>query len=311
MRAAWRVAVLLTLALPASAQVSEAVAPLLTTAWGQDAPFNQACPEKTNDRGEQQHCRVGCVACAMGQVMRYHAFPLSGTGTGTNLFNSALTVDYGATVYAWADMLDSYQAGYTADQAEAVATLLYHCGVAVNMIFGLQSSSTFTAFANNMVTALSRYFGYDAMTLRSVSRSKYTKAEWLQLIREELSAGRPIIYSGNSASMGGHTWVADGYDAEGRVHMNWGWLGRSNGYYDPDLNVAGLDFNGQQSMVIGIQPAAAPVSSGVRQPQTDGARQQMTPAADCYDLQGRRVSPARAVLRPGLYLMGGRKVIIH
>jgi hypothetical protein len=282
----------------AQSQVKDNVLPLLTTAWGQDAPYNQQCPEKPDEQGTPRHCRVGCVACAMGQVMNYHQYPTVGTGTGTNMFNTSLTVNYGATYYAWADMLDSYATAYTPAQAEAVSTLLFHCGVAVNMIYGLQSSSTFTAFANNMTTALSRYFGYDATTLRSVSRSKYTKTEWLQLIREELSAGRPIIYSGNSDTMGGHTWVIDGYDAAGRVHMNWGWLGRSDGYYDIDLDVPGLDFNRQQSMVIGIQPQSGHVGIATWKHHVSTA---------VYDLYGRRVRPTAA----GLYVRDGKKMVIN
>ena len=288
------------------AAVKERVEPLLTTRWGQDAPYNGRCPEKTNAQGEPQHCRVGCVACAMAQVLNFHEHPAVGTGTGTNMFNTALTVNYGEARYAWDAMLDSYGNGYTEAEADAVATLMFHCGVAVNMIYGLESSSTFTAFANNMTTALSRYFGYDASTLRSLNRSQYTKDEWLQVIREELSAGRPVIYSGNSPSMGGHTWVVDGYDAEGRLHMNWGWLGRSNGYYDADLNVPGLDFSQKQSVVIGIRPvddtetAVHSVSGGARDA-----------GSEFYDLTGRRVGGTGAALRPGIYVSGGRKLIIH
>ena len=281
--------------------VKEHVDPLLTTEWGQDAPYNLLCPEKPNSQGEPQHCRVGCVACAMGQVMNFHQYPAVGIGQGTNIFNTSLTVNYGDTHYDWAHMQDSYRDAYTDEEATAVATLLYHCGVAVNMIYGLQSSSTFTAFANNMTTALVRYFGYDDTDLKSVSRSKYTRAEWLQLIYENLSAGQPIIYSGNSSSMGGHTWVLDGYDREGRVHMNWGWLGRDNGYYDIDLNIPGLDFNQQQSMVIGIRP-----------PHTDTgiARTTSAPAADAvwHTLDGRTV--VRPVRR-GIYISNGKKYVIH
>lgn len=281
----------------AQTDVKAEVSPLLTTAWGQDAPYNMLCPEKANAEGELRHCRVGCVACAMGQVMRYYRYPEVGIGTGQNLFNPSLTVNFGETHYDWGNMLDNYHTGFTDEEVDAVATLLYHCGVAVNMIYGLESSSTFTAFANNMVTALSRCFGYDTATLRSVNRSKYSKEEWLQLIREELSAGRPIIYSGNSASMGGHTWVVDGYDAEGRIHMNWGWQGVSNDYYDIDLNVAGLDFSQKQSMVIGIQPPAA---TTIQQVGEGHGRSEAW-----YNLNGQRVaSPAR-----GLYIHNGRKII--
>ena len=297
------------LSLKAQTTVKEAVAPLLTTVWGQDAPYNLHCPEKTNAQGEPQHCRVGCVACAMAQVMRYHRYPEVGIGTGTNMFNTSLTADFGSTHYDWSHMKNSYRAAYSDEEAEAVATLMFHCGVAVNMIYGLESSSTFTAFANNMTTALVRYFGYESEGLRSVSRSQYTKDEWLAMIREELSNGRPIIYSGNSPSMGGHTWVVDGYDAQGRIHMNWGWLGSANDYYDVDLNLPGLDFCQKQSMVIGIRP---PVSNGTGMAEIrwhEGAETNVSiEAGACYDLQGRRVGQP---LRPGLYLIDGKKILIR
>lgn len=287
----------------ASAQeVAERVEPLLRTTWGQDAPFNLLCPEKPNGQGDMQHCRVGCVACAMAQVMRYHEYPAVGIGQGQNMFNTALKANFGETWYDWEHMRESYSGSYTDEEAGAVATLMFHCGVAVNMIYGLKSSSTFTGFANNMTTALSRYFGYDETTLQNLNRSKYTKAEWLQIIREELSAGRPIIYSGNSAGMGGHTWVVDGYDERGRVHMNWGWLGAADDYYDIDLNIPGLDFNQKQSMVIGIQK---PGATSVTHPKAAGR----VPASSdkVFDLQGRPVH--RSSMRPGVYLHNGRKII--
>ena len=284
-----------------TADVKEQVLPLLTTKWGQDAPYNLQCPLKTNSKGQQQHCRVGCVACAMGQVMRYHQYPEVGIGTGTNMFNAELTADFGNTHYDWLNMRDSYRGSYSDAEADAVATLLYHCGVAVNMIYGLQSSSTFTAFANNMTTALVRYFGYDDEGLRSVNRSSYTKEEWLQMIYENLSAGQPIIYSGNSATMGGHTWVLDGYDKEGRIHMNWGWLGSSDDYYDIDLNVAGLDFNQKQSMVIGIRKPQNPTGI-VSRPAAAKGRE------GWYTLDGRLTEKP---LRKGIYVKDGRKIIIE
>ena len=289
--------------LAASAQdVAERVEPLLQTAWGQDAPYNLLCPEKVNEQGDMQHCRVGCVACAMAQVMRFHEYPAVGIGEGQNMFNTDLKANFGETWYDWEHMLDSYSGSYTDEEAGAVATLMFHCGVAVNMIYGLKSSSTFTAFANNMTTALSRYFGYDATTLRSLNRSNYTKTQWMQIIREELSAGRPVIYSGNSASLGGHTWVIDGYDEQGRVHMNWGWLGAANDYYDIDLNIPGLDFSQKQSMVIGIQK---PEATSVRNPE---AASRIPACSDkVFDLQGRPVR--RSSMRPGVYLHNGRKII--
>ena len=285
--------------------IKEYVEPLLQTTWGQDIPYNLSCPIKTNSNGDSQHCRVGCVACAMGQVMNYHQYPEVGIGSWTDMFNSSATANFGETHYDWANMLDSYADGYTEEQTTAVSTLLYHCGVAVNMIYGLESSSTFTAFANNMVSALTRFFGYETEELQSVNRSKYTKEAWLQMIYENLSAGQPIIYSGNSATMGGHTWVVDGYDREGRVHMNWGWLGQANGYYDIDLNDTQQDFNQSQSMVIGIRK---PVANGVHSDEFAVHSE----ADAVYDLQGRKVGSigTQHQLPKGIYICNGKKYIV-
>jgi hypothetical protein len=160
-----------------------------------------------------------------------------------------------------------------------------------------------------MTTALVRYFGYESEGLRSVSRSQYTKDEWIAMIREELSNGRPIIYSGNSPSMGGHTWVVDGYDAQGRIHMNWGWLGSANDYYDVDLNLPGLDFSQKQSMVIGIRPPANNGTGMAEIRRHEGAENNGSIEAGAhYDLQGRRVGQP---LRPGLYLLDGKKILIR
>ncbi|MBR1469749.1 MAG: C10 family peptidase [Prevotella sp.] len=297
------ICILLCPALTLSGQttIKAYVEPLLTTAWGQDAPYYNMCPTKTNGSGEEQHCRVGCVACAMGQVMNYYQYPEVGKGSWTDIFNSAATANFGETHYDWTNMRDTYVGNYSDKEAEAVATLLYHCGVAVNMIYGLQSSSTFTSFANNLTTALTRYFGYESKGLRSVSRSQYTKEAWLQLIYETLSAGQPIIYSGNSTLMGGHTWVIDGYDEDGKLHMNWGWYGRSNGYYDIDLTEIGLDFNQKQSMIIGIRPPAD--ANAINLPACSEK------TSEIYTIDGRRCTSA-GNLPKGIYIINKKKVII-
>lgn len=289
------------LSVAAQVSVKPYVEPLLKSAWGQGSPYNSQCPQKTNQQGDLQHCRVGCVACAMAQVLRFYEYPEVGIGQWTDIFNAAATANFGETHYDWSNMRDSYFSSYTDREAEAVATLMYHCGVAVNMIYGLESSATFTAFANNMTTALTTYFGYEKEGLQSVSRSKFTKTEWLQMIKENLSAGRPIIYSGSSPTMGGHTWVIDGYDSEGKVHINWGWNGQEDNYYDIDLTDTHNDFCKNQSMVIGIRP---PLASGIN---VAGEREK--PADGLfYNLQGQRM---KLPLRPGIFIHNGKKIQIN
>lgn len=236
------------------------VQPLLKTTWGQNAPYNQYCPTRANSSGEQENCPVGCVALALGQIMKYYNYPETGKGYKSYQpfgLSEAISADFENTQYKWELMKDSYvrlgsYRTYTEEEADAVATLLFHAGVSVGTLYALSGSSAF-AYANiprNMV----ENFRYAEEPIRYVSRSDYSKEEWMGLIFDELSNGRPIFYSGNSPKSGGHAFVLDGYDSTGKVHINWGWRGSDNDYYDIDLLEGENNFCNNQSMVIGIMP---------------------------------------------------------
>ena len=85
----------------------------------------------------------------------------------------------------------------------------------------------------------------------------------MTLIDNELKAKRPILYSGQSSD-GGHEFVCDGSDGKGLYHINWGWGGYQDGYFDltilqPQKGGAGSGsavdgFNRDCSMIIGIAP---------------------------------------------------------
>lgn len=146
---------------------------------------------------------------------------------------------------------------YTDAQAAAVAKLLYHCGVACEMDYGPSSG------ANVTPAILSTYFGYDSDLMQDLNRDVFTLAEWSQIMDKELTAKRPILYSGQSSD-GGHEFVCDGTDGNGLYHINWGWGGYQDGYFDvtilnPDKGGAGSGsapdgYNQYCSMIIGITP---------------------------------------------------------
>ena len=246
---------------PDAAKYKTSVGPMLKTTWGQGAPYNSLCPTKVNKiTKKEQHCPVGCVALALGQIMYYHAYPKM--GKGRNAYKSffdkdSVIAEFGKTEYKWEKMLTAYPFNYTGESVKAVATLLFHCGVAVGMIYQLGGSSAFAY--SNIPRDMIDYFRYEPDGIRYLSRQNYTKVEWMELIYNELSNGRPIFYSGNSDSQGGHAWVLDGYNEKGEVHINWGWKGKDNGYFDPDLDVDDktLDFKHHQAMIIGIKPPSA------------------------------------------------------
>jgi hypothetical protein len=235
------------------------IAPLLGgIKWDQRSPYNNSCP--IIDTNTSERAVTGCVATAMAQVMRYYKWPVQGTGSNTytpRKFTTPLTVDFSKTTYDWANMTETYNNSSTAAQIAAVATLMYHAGVAVNMNYGRES----TAGSIDMARALVANFGYDS-NIQTYDRDYYSKAEWVDLIKTELNAQRPVLYSGYSSVAGGHQFVCDGYDNNGLFHFNWGWSGNSDGYFELSaLTPAALGvtdgtsggFNHDQGIVIGIQ----------------------------------------------------------
>lgn len=293
------------------------VAPLLSSTWGQRAPYNFMCPlkEPTPWGGylpDEQHCRVGCVAVAMGQIMRYHQWPAQGEGSHSVVYPVLSTnantfkVDFSEADYDWDNMIDDYSGDYTEAQARAVAQLLYHCAVASNMLF----EKTFS-FSTNFTAgdALVKYFHYDGERMQTRMRSDYSRDEWLNMIREELANGRPIFYEAISISLTegiyAHSFVIDGYNEDGLVHINWGWYGHEDGYYDIDLlDPPGYSFNSYQDMITGIQPINE--DTGINLLEND------SPAADVYTLDGRLIRRDAASLDglpAGIYLWKGKKII--
>lgn len=218
----------------ASAETSSAVAPLLgNIEWDQTSPYNNMCPKY-----DSVHvAATGCVATAMAQVMAYYKYPkqLKADIPGyVNRWNGIPmeipTITREEGIYDWDNMLPKYnkEANATQQQKDAVAKLMFHCGAAVKMNYGPESAAAVSA------TKLAKYFGYDADLMMDLNRSSFTLDKWMQIIDTELAAGRPVLYSGQ-ASDGGHQFICDGSDGEGLYHINWGWSGSQNGYFDLSL----------------------------------------------------------------------------
>lgn len=236
-----------------------AVAPLLGgIKWNQTEPYNNRCPlyDETN------RSVTGCVATAMAQVMMYHQYPKELKSTieayTTKSKGIKISAINSGETYDWDNMLPNYsKTDYSSAQADAVAKLMYHCGAAVKMDYGPSSG------ANVTPAILATYFGYDADLMQDLTRTCFTLQQWMTLIDNELKAKRPILYSGQSSD-GGHEFVCDGSDGKGLYHINWGWGGYQDGYFDltilqPQKGGAGSGsavdgFNRDCSMIIGIAP---------------------------------------------------------
>jgi len=221
------------------------VPPLLSTTWNQGRYYNALCPE-CNSGGSGGHVWAGCVATAMAQLMKYWDYPTNGQGehTYTHSVYGEQSANFQNTVYDWANMPDALSS-----YNDHVATLLYHCGVSVNMNYSPTGSGAYSSTARS---SLIQYFKYSSNALLT-SKYKYTDENWKRLLRAELDAGRPIFYAGYGSS--GHAFNCDAYQGTEHFHFNWGWGGAYNGYfYLDDLTPGGHDYSNSQSAIIGALP---------------------------------------------------------
>lgn len=237
------------------------VAPLLAdVAWGQSEPYNNLCPMYDG----QRRTVTGCVATAMAQLMMYYKYPQTLKSDIPAYQTKSYQLDMPSVSagerYDWDNMLPQYSgSAYTAAQANAVAKLMYHCGLSAKADYGPSTGTNCTP------DVLVKYWGYDPDVIKQLNREGFSLREWTAILDAELRASRPVYYSGFSTTSGGHAFLCDGADGDGLYHINWGWSGWSNGYFD--ITVLNSDYSGSESatapadgynyscsMIVGIMP---------------------------------------------------------
>lgn len=201
---------------------------LVETTWNQNYPYNYFCPE--GEGGPGGYCYAGCVATAAAQVMKYWNHPVQGLGSHTYYPSDhpeygPLTANFGETVYDWGNMPNSISASSPQEQIEAVAQLIYHAGVSVDMNYRPTSSGAVTGMLCETMPA---YFYYTDQ-MANLYREDYTHEDYMQLVIDAIDMNWPMAHRG-----GGHAYVLDGYNDNDMVHFNWGWSGSSDGWFNID-----------------------------------------------------------------------------
>ena len=225
--------------------------PLITSDWSQGHPYNDQCPTY---HGE--YCVTGCIATAMAQVMYFWRYPESCPSVPGYKLTWETLPTLPATTFDWNNMLDRYTGQYTDQQAAAVAKLMRYCGQSASMDYGVNGSG---AQVKSQLVGM-RLMGYSCNGM--VDRNRYSTSAWLSMMKSDLAAGCPILYSG-SGGAGGHAFVVDGYDGGiDMFHINWGWASKGNGYFALGaFNVEGMTFNSSQQMLCRVKPGSIQTSS--------------------------------------------------
>src|SRR5574344_437426 len=195
-----------------SVKFEKNVGPLISSQWGQNIPYNLMT---------KNNYPSGCVATAMSQILYY--------------WKDYVKSSYNYT-FRWDLMKDTYDTTSVRvmnASDTAVAAIMSYAGKSVYMDYRRSGSN---ADVNVIPRALANDFGMDkSITLGF--RFNYTNDGWLELLKGELDAGRPILYTATTSKYKviGHAFICDGYDTSGLFHINWGWDGDSDGFYSIDL----------------------------------------------------------------------------
>ena len=225
------------------------VEPLVKRDLNQSSPYNKYCPKV-----DGKATLVGCVAVGMTQAMMVQHYPVA--AKGKHSYNcpgvGLLSINYNEEEpYNWEAMDNG--------DTDEIARLLYHCGVSVDMGYTPEGSGA----GNSIVkTALEEFFCYDPALLKFVEKVNYTTSAWLELLLQDIVLGRVVIYFG-SGEQGGHCWNLDGWkNSTQKVHVNWGWGGYGNGYFDIEKMedaYQGMTFPENNTAVLGVgTPTTAP-----------------------------------------------------
>jgi len=217
----------------AEAEVRESypvVPPLLQSVRGQSAPYNLSCPYYTTEEGTStQRCLTGCVATALEQILTYYRQPAQLQDSLARMETPHYVVEGvpADTPVDWAHVRDIYAEGaYSEAEARAVADLSLWCGMMAGMNWGLEASG---AQIRPLEAAVRRVLGYK--DVRYADSYRYIPADWERMMRTEIEAGRPVLYTGYTGLIQGHAFVLDGQDASGLFHVNWGYDGAYDGYF--------------------------------------------------------------------------------
>ena len=236
----------------AAAEPRKTIPYMVKTKWSQNYPYNAHL-----DFGDGR-CLVGCPAVMIGQIMHYWGYKGYRRGCTATTAYSYKGEPYKVaalppiTVFDYAHLTTSKPK--TAEEIEAVATMLEYIAKAVKSCFGLDATWSYTDVYPPLMRDRLRL----GSGIKEVNTLELSEAAFAEKVYQELALGKPVGMSGvNDSGSGSHAFVCDGYNAAtDKFHFNWGWGGYYDGYYAMTALklTSTINYNIRKRAVIGIQP---------------------------------------------------------
>ncbi|MBK8880336.1 MAG: C10 family peptidase [Haliscomenobacter sp.] len=189
---------------------------LIRTQWGQKAPYNAFCPSI-----QGQKAPLSSAAVALGQLVHFHQHPRNWAGKVRYFSRQIHEVDFSQEIWRYTEI---------ESEPAALARLLFHLDVGMRTNFFPNVSLTEWV---QMLDFVRNNLQYQVEELQSNTGFQELEFE----IRSALSANTPVLFQAyDSLSRAYHYGLIDGgRNIAGRLeyHINWGWGGYADGWYDP------------------------------------------------------------------------------
>jgi len=234
-------------------ELPQSVAPLMSIEYPVFCwPLNAYFPETAITDNQAVNGKVGnaCGPTVVANALRYWEFPRKGTGsrTFTDALNCNWSANFESTEYQYDRMPKSMPSSAPQEEYDAVATLMYHAGVAMHNYYRSGDRS-------GVIDAMKNYFNFSKKA-KFLSREDYTPDQWEKIVKSELSQGRPLITEGWGAidpngNHDGHWFFCDGYNAENLYHIRWDY-GESSNEYCPLYKFG--NYSGYNWMFVYLEP---------------------------------------------------------
>ncbi len=233
----------------------DAVEPIIQNQWQTFTwPYNAYLPEDPD--GVNGHWGNACGPTSFARLLHYWQYPVNGkkplnfTDTWGNYWNIDLTnmnLNYADMRYILYNSSPQDEYDETARLFEATSAV------------GEKITIGWSGDKERIPGAFVEYFGFKE-SLQWVDRWNYTKAEWIDLLKNELANGRPIMMLGRTTdspapwvpgSFSAHYWILDGYNESDEFYIDYA-FNDIKGYYDVD-NLGGI-YVAYNSALIGLEP---------------------------------------------------------
>ncbi len=231
--------------------------------WSQSSPYNFYCPM---DLTSSSRSIAGCPAVAMGMILNFLKT------TNNTRFNDGDDYFHNYNEYYWIDddyeahdfpswpilneyltELDSLYENQLPLKDTDKAALVYASGAACKQVYTSSVSGTFGVI--QAFNAYQRFAFTESELLDSSSDSLFERLS--ENMINALPAHLAII---DAASQYGHNVVLDGYNTDEFYHINFGWGGSNNAWYQFPLAGMPYSMNIIEGIILDISPTSQSIS---------------------------------------------------